>query len=198
MIQLTRIAPGDPFKRLRSQINAAMNEVEGDQPQLGMPKAMSVEYFKHKGDGPNMTRVATSAADTIKGSLFLHCLPDNTHTMVTDVSGCLWATADPVLEAGISKLEFSLIQISISSIQLSNRVTDKFKMPYDYTYPRPDGAFAYVGAGVTTLPIYPLGGKTIFMGFGTERPIYIDGPVFMWGTQNGVRILIESEYPLPN
>lgn len=197
MIQLTRIAPENPIKSLRSQINHMMDEVEGDQPQLGMPSSVSIQYYETATDDPSHTRVATSAPETVKGNLLLQCLPDNDVTMITDVNGCLHVTADPVLEPSVTELSFSVIQIIITSVRLSNRTVTRFKMPSDYGYPRPDDVFAYVGKGITAMPLYPLGFKSMFIGFGTKTPRILDGQAYMWGDQEGVRILIEAQYPLP-
>lgn len=206
MIKLTRIAQENPFKLLREQINAAMARVEGDQPQLGMPLELSIDYYGI-GRGSFAKHVAISEANAIDGSLLLQCLPETigtmattmATTMVTDVNGCLVVTAEPKLVGDTSVLGFSLARINFPAIKLANSTARVFRMPHEYGYQKPDNAFdsefGNVIASITQEPLYPLGLKGIlaFAPLGTN-PVRLFGPAYMYA-DTVFHILINAEYP---
>lgn len=202
MIKLTRIAQENPFKLLREQINAAMARVEGDQPQLGMPLELSIDYYGI-GRGSFAKHVAISAPNAIDGSLLLQCLPETigtmATTMVTDVNGCLVVTAEPKLDGDTSVLSFSLARINFHAIKLANSTARVFRMPHEYGYQKPDNAFGsefgQVIATLTSEPLYPLGLKGILAYAPLETtPVRLFGPAYMY-VDTMFHILINAEYP---
>lgn len=203
MIQLTRIAKEKPFKLLRGQINAAMDRVEGDQPQLGMPLELSIDYYGINKRGSFMNRVAFSEANAINGSLLLQCLPQTFSTteatMVTDVNGCLVVTGEPSLTGGTSALGFSWARINIALIKLANSDASVFRMPHEYGYQRPNNAFdeelGNAIASITSEPLYPLGLKGILkLTLPKSAPVHLFGPAYMYA-DTMFHILINAEYP---
>lgn len=163
MIQLTRIAPENTFKQLRSQINKAMDEVEGDQPMLGSANRVEINYWGPEANGSGLRIVAHSDPDTVTGMLLVQCLPDNTDAVITDVNGEIWTTTRPTLESGITKLQYTWVTISILSVRLPTRVLTIFKSLSEYGLLAPNVQYA------PNMPpnnpgelVFPLGLKALF------------------------------------
>lgn len=162
MIRLTRIAPEDPVKRLRSQINHAMDEIEGDQPMVGLASKVEADYWG-PGDNPSGFRhVAYSPLGTVHGTLLVQCLPNNADAVVTDVNGEAWPSVQPTLDETITKLRYTWVTLSIKSVRLPTRVLTVFKTLRDYGLTLQNWDFAPDLPHITREPVYPLGLKALF------------------------------------
>lgn len=163
MIQLTRIAPENQFKRLRSQINRAMDEVEGDQPMLGSANRVEIDYWGPEANGSGLRIVAHSGPNTVTGMLLVQCLPDNTNAVITDVNGEIWTTTRPTLESGITKLKYTWVTISILSVRLPTRVLTVFKSLSEYGLFTPNIQYApNMPPNNPDERVFPLGLKALF------------------------------------
>lgn len=162
MIQLTRIAPEDPVKRLRSQINRAMDEIEGDQPMVGLGTNVEADYWGPGDNGSGFRHLAHSALNTVHGTLLLQCLPDNLHAVITGVDGEVWPSVKPELDTGLTKLAFTWVTLSIKRVSLPGRALNSFKTLVEYGLSRQTYDFAGDMTHITREPVFPLGLKAIF------------------------------------
>ena len=162
MIQLTRIAPEDPIKRLRTQINHAMNEIEGDQPMVGLGSNVEADYWGPGENASGFRHVAHSALNEVHGTLLLQCLPDTQHAVITGVDGEVWPSVKPELDIGLTKLTFTWVTLSIKRVSLPGRALNSFKTLVEYGLPRQNYDFAPHLTEITREPVFPLGLKAIF------------------------------------
>lgn len=162
MIQLTRLAPEDPIKRLRSQINHAMDEIEGDQPMVGLASNVEADYWGPGDNQSGFRHVAHSPLGTVNGTLLLQCLPDNTDAVVTDVNGEVWPSVQPTLDETITKLKYTWVTLNIKSVSLPTRVLTVFKTLLEYGLAKQNYDFAPDLPQITREPVFPLGLKALF------------------------------------
>lgn len=162
MIKLTRIAPEDPIKRLRTQINHAMDEIEGDQPMVGLGSRVEADYWGPGDNASGFRHVARSPLGTVHGTLLLQCLPDSTDAVITDVNGETWPSVRPTLDATITKLRYTWVVLSIHTVSLPARSLTTFKTLVDYGLARQTYEFTPDLQHITREPVFPLGPKALF------------------------------------
>lgn len=189
MIQLTRIAPEDPIKRLRAQINSAMNEIEGDQPMVGLGSDVEADYW-NPDDNDIPRHVAHSDRGTIHGTLLLQCLPDNTDAVITDVNGMAWPGSRPKLDTGITKLRYTWVMFSIHKVSLPTRSLTTFKTLVDYGFTKQSFVFDPAIEHITREPVFPLGGKLIYQDI--DRTSLITAEAYLSGTRDKCMLLLST------
>lgn len=189
MIQLTRIAPEDPVKRLRAQINRAMDEIVSDQPMVGLASDVEADYW-NPDDDDIPRHVAHSDRGTIHGTLLLQCLPDNTHAVITDVNGMAWPGVRPKLDQGITKFRYTWVVLSIHRVSLPTRAITRFKTLVDYGLSRQSFVFDPQIQHITSEPVFPLGGKLIYQDI--DRTSLITADAYLSGTSDKCMLLLST------
>lgn len=189
MIKLTRIAPEDQIKRLRSQINRAMDEIEGDQPMVGLGSDVEADYW-NPNDDDVVRHVAHSDRGTIHGSLLLQCLPDNTDAVVTDVNGMVWPASRPKLDQGITKLRYTWVTLSVYKVSLPTKALTTFKTLVDYGLTKQSFDFDPSIQAITREPVFPLGGKLIYQDI--DRTSLITAVAYLSGTRDKCMIILNT------
>lgn len=189
MIQLTRIAPEDPVKRLRSQINHAMDEIEGDQPMVGLASDVEADYWNPGADDV-VRHVAHSDRGTIHGTLLLQCLPDFTDAVITDVNGMAWPGSRPKLDQGITKFRYTWVVLSIYKVSLPTRALTRFKTLVDYGLTRQTFVFNPEIQHITSEPVFPLGVKIIYQDI--DRTSLVTAEAYLSGTSDKCMLLLNT------
>ncbi len=103
-----------------------------------------------------------SPLGTVHGTLLVQCLPDNTDAVITDANGEIWPSVRPTLDATITKLKYTWVTLSITSVRLPARVLTVFKTLVDYGFARQNYVFAPDLQHITREPVFPLGLKALF------------------------------------
>lgn len=162
MITLPRIAQDNPIKQLRSTFNAAMDEIQGDQPLVGMGRLADADYWGPGDNASGFRHVAHSPLGMVQGTLLVQCLPDNTDAVITDANGEIWPAVRPTLDATITKLKYTWVTLNVTSVRLPARVLTVFKTLVDYGFDRQNYVFAPHLQQITREPVFPLGLKALF------------------------------------
>lgn len=127
MIELTQIKTTDTIGQLRGQLNTAFDEIESDQPFLGVPVNPSINYYK-KGttesvDGmvahTKAKLVATSTASTVTSQLVLLCFPESNGVFVANVWG--YIRDEPVFATGYSSSDIDYMSIDVPAVKMPTR-----------------------------------------------------------------------------
>lgn len=162
MITLPRIAQDNPIKQLRSTFNAAMDEIQGDQPLVGMGILAEADYWGPGDNASGFRHVAHSPLGMVHGTLLVQCLPDNTDAVITDVNGEIWPSVRPTLDETITKLKYTWVTLGVTSVRLPARVLTVFKTLVDYGFDRQNYVFTPDLQHITREPVFPLGLKALF------------------------------------
>lgn len=190
MIKLTRITQNDPVKRLRAQINGAMDAIEGSQPMVGLGVDVEADYW---GDGDNdsgFRHLAHNAIGTIRGTLLLHCLPDSTAAVITGVDGIVWDSARPTPDAGITKLHYRWVTLSIHKVSLPGKPITTFKTLAEYGLTKQNDKLEPEIEHITREPVYPLGYKFLYQSYDNSGANM--SAVYLSGTRDKCMIILST------